>query len=152
MKHSRLMRERVRRTRILFRELGYQVQDAEFEEETYSATFESEDGFGAGLFIEPESRFLELLYTFSLSPRLADFLRVRIEELMRVCYEYGCYFSLQPCSEEIAVTVYSKIYYAGLNYFALKETVRDLRSAIDAVQELLTVTAGSESGVTRGDS
>ena len=71
---------------------------------------------------------------------------------MRVCYEYGCYFSLQPSNEEIAVTVYSKIYYAGLNYFALKETVRDLRSAIDAVQELLTVTAGSESGVTRGDS
>jgi hypothetical protein len=33
--------------------------------------------------------------------------------------------------------VLSKVYYAGLNYYALKETVRDYRDAVESLVELL---------------
>ena len=48
MKHSKLMEERIRRTRILFKELGYKIFNAEAGEDVYTAGFEKEDGLQGG--------------------------------------------------------------------------------------------------------
>lgn len=137
MKYSKLMKERVRRVGVLLRELGFEMLDGELLEETYSAGFESNDGFQGAVYIDRDSKFLELAYTFNFSANLAEFVQGKLEEMMQVCYEYGCYCTLQSTAKEITFTVFSKIYYAGLNYYALKETVRDYRDAVESLADLL---------------
>ncbi|MFO7781615.1 MAG: hypothetical protein R6W94_08300 [Spirochaetia bacterium] len=151
MKYSKLMKERIRRTAILFKELGYEILDGELLEDTYTAGFESEDGFQGGVFIDRESKFLELAFTFSFSPELSTFIQRRMDEMLRICYEYGCYVSIEPSPAEVSFSLFSKVYYAGLNYFSLKETVRDFREAVDALHELLDVQAEVDRGASHGD-
>jgi len=151
MKYSKLMKERVRRVSVLLRELGFEMLDGEFLEETYSAGFEGNDGFQGAIYIDRESKFLELAYTFSFSSNLADFVQSKLEEMTQICYEYGCYFTLQTTPREITFTVFSKIYFAGLNYYALKETVRDYREAVDSLTELLELRSELGKGATGGN-
>ncbi len=146
------MQERIRRTHVLFRELGYEVQEGEVTEDSYSAGFVSPDGFQAGFFIDADSKFLELAFTFTFGNVMADFVRERIEEMLHTLYEYGCYLSLQIDQQEISYTIFSKIYFAGLNYFALKETIRDFRDAVDANQEIFEIQMENEKGASYGDS
>ena len=53
MKYSKLMKERIRRVRVLLKELGYDLVEGEKSEETFSAAFENEDGFQGGFFDYP---------------------------------------------------------------------------------------------------
>lgn len=152
MKPNRLMLERIRRVTVLFRELGFEVADGEATDESYSASFATPDGFQAGLFVDSDSKFLELAFTFSFSSTMADFVRERVEEVMHSLYEYGCYFSLQIDESEITLTIFSKIYFAGLNYFALKETIRDFREAVEANEEIFDIQLDAEQGASYGDS
>ncbi|HKK48741.1 MAG TPA: hypothetical protein VJ932_06560 [Alkalispirochaeta sp.] len=152
MKPSRLMQERIRRTHVLLRELGHEVQEGEVAEDSYSGGFVAPDGFQAGFFIDSDSKFLELAFTFTFGNTMADFIRERIEEMLHTLYEYGCYLSLQIDQHEITYTIFSKIYFAGLNYFALKETIRDFRDAVDANQEIFEIHLENEKGASHGDS
>mgnify|MGYP006291817513 CR=1 FL=1 len=139
MKYSKLMKERVRRVAVLLRELGYELLDGEFVDDTYSAGFESSDGFQAGVFIDRESKFLEMVYTFTFSPNLTDYVQGRLEEMYQICYDYGCHTNLQTTPDEVSFSVFSKIYYAGLNFYSLKETVRDFREATEELRLLLEI-------------
>jgi hypothetical protein len=152
MKYSKLMKERIRRTGILFRELGYEVIDGEVLEDTYTAGFEGTDGFQGGLFIDRDSKFLELAFTFSFGPQLAGYLQDRMEDMLQICYEFGVYVNLEVGDADVTFSVFSKIYYAGLNYFSLKETIKDFREAVDAIQDLLDVTHELDRGTADGDS
>lgn len=152
MKQNRLMQERIRRVTVLVRELGYELHEGDRSEESYSTGFSMPDGFEAGLFIDSDSKFLEVAFTFTFSGAMADFVRERIEEVMHALYEYGCYFTLHVDDEDITYTIFSKIYYAGLNYFALKETIRDFRDAVEASQEIFEIELENEQGASHGDS
>lgn len=152
MKPNRLMQERIRRVTVLFKELGYEIHEGDASEDSYSAGFASNDGFQAGFFIDADSKFLELAFTFTFGNGMADFVRERIEEVMHSLYEFGCYFSLQIDEQDISYTIFSKIYFAGLNYFSLKETIRDFREAIDANQEIFEIQLENEQGASHGDS
>jgi hypothetical protein len=151
MKPNRLMQERIRRVNVLFHELGYELSESDVGEESYSTGFVGADGFQAGLFVDADSKFLELAFTFTFAPEMANFVRERLEEAMHSLYEYGCYFSLQTDQQEITFTIFSKIYFAGLNYFALKETIRDFRDAVEANQEIFDVPMEDEKGELHGD-
>lgn len=150
MKYSKLMKERVRRVNIIMRELGFDLLDGEYHEDTYSAGFDNGDGFQGGIFIDRESKFLELAYTFSFSKNLAEFVQSRLEGMLQVCYEYGCYTTIQTTNQEISFSVFSKVYYAGLNYYSLKETIRDYREAIHSLIELLELSNELEKGADGG--
>ena len=139
MKYSKLMQERIRRVKILFRELGYRVFDSERMEESYSAGFENEEGFQAGVFIDSGSRFLEVAYTFSFSPSMAEFVRSRLEEMLKISYEYGCYINLQTTAEEIAFSVFTKIYYSGLNYYSMRESLRDFKQCVYSLTDTMEI-------------
>ena len=146
------MQERIRRVQVLFKELGYSLHEGEYLDDTYSSGFENDDGFQAGIFIDRDSKFLELAYTFSFSVAMADYVRARVEEMLHISYEYGCYVNLQAGDEDIAFSIFSKIYYAGLNYFALKETIRDFREAVESLQEVLEIDEGEQTeGEADGD-
>ncbi len=138
MRQSKVMKERIRRVNLLFRELGYECADGELVDETYSTGVE-QDEFQAGVFIDRDSKFLEIAFSFSFSASLEEFVRSKLEELFQICYEFGCYTNVQTSKREIVFSVFSKVYYAGLSNFSLKETVRDFRMAVDAIAESLDI-------------
>jgi hypothetical protein len=140
MNDSKLMKERIRRVRVLFKELGYEIYDSQRDDETYSAGFENEKGFQGGFFIDKESKFLELAFTFSFSIQMGTFITTKLEEMLQICYEYGCYINLEKTEEEINFSIFSKIYFAGLNYFSLKETVRDFKECVSVLKESVELT------------
>jgi len=137
MKFSKLMKERIRRVQILFRELGFEVVGGERNEETFSAAYENGNGFLGGFFIDAENKFLEVAFTFSFSSELESYLGSRLEEMLGICYEFGCYLNVQSPNSEIEFSVYSKIYYAGLNYYSLKETLRDFEACVESIKEVI---------------
>jgi len=139
MKRSKVLEERIWRVTVLFKELGYRVTEDERSDESYSAAFERDDGVEGGVFIDRESRFAEIGYTFSFSVDMEAFVRGRLEEMFKICYEYGSYFSLQRSGEEISFSVFSKLYYTGLGYYALKDTLRDFDRCVLALADLLKI-------------
>jgi hypothetical protein len=139
MKYSKSMEERIRRVKLLFRELGYRIMDTDRSDESYSAGFENEEGLQGGFFIDRTSRFLEIAYTFSFDQTMGQFLRDRLEEMLKISYEYGCYINLQMSRQEFSFSVFTKIYYTGLNYHALKDTLRDFKECVEALTEILDI-------------
>ena len=137
MKHSKLMKERIRRVRVLFRELGFDVVEGERSEDTFTAAYENDEGFLGGFFIDSENKFLEVAFTFSFSSELEAYLQQRLAEMISICYEFGCYLNVQNSDSELEFSVYSKIYYAGLNYYALKETLRDFQACVESIKGLV---------------
>jgi hypothetical protein len=130
------MKERIRRVEILFKELGYQIEPEDDNEQGYSAAVFQGEEYLFGLTVDRESKFLELGFTFGFSPSLHDRIRSSMEDLLGICYEFGSYITFTADESEIALSVFTKIYFAGLNYYALKETVRDLYSTITMIKEL----------------
>jgi hypothetical protein len=139
MNTPRIMKERIRRVHVLFRELGYKCegQEEEKEEGIYSGSFRSSDGFEGGFLIDNQCRFMELAFTFQFTEELGLMVREKLGEMLAVCYDYGCYMSLEKPDHSMAFSVYSKIYYAGLNYYALRETLYDFMDCVDTLADLL---------------
>jgi len=138
MKYSKIMRERIHRTKVLFKELDYEVYDGTILDDTYSAGFEKKEDFVGGFFIDSESKFLEIAFSFSFSPALAPFIQSQLEEMLKICYEFGCYLNIQK-EEDLSFSIFSKIYFAGLNYYSLKETLRDFSGCINALKEIIEI-------------
>ncbi len=144
MKYSKLMQERIRRVKVLFRELGYRVFDTERMEETYSAGFENEEGLQGGFFIDRDSRFLEIAFTFSFPHAMGSFLRERLEEMLKICYEYGCYIKIEMTKSDLSFSVFTKEYFSGLSYYSLRDSLRDFNECVRALAELWEI-RGKES-------
>jgi len=138
MKYSKLMKERIYRSKILFKELGFDVFDGTSMEETYSAGFEKKGDFAGGYFIDSDSKFLEIAYSFSFSNVLGPFVQARLNEMLKICYEFGCYMNLQK-EDDLNFSIFSKIYFAGLNYYSLKETLKDFNNCILALKEVIEI-------------
>lgn len=132
-------KERIRRVQVLLRELGYSVHPGTDEDGLYSGYFESAKGFQAVYSIDRECRFLELVFTFDFSESLGSFLTNKIEEVLRICYETGCYVHFERVESGIAFTVFAKLYYTGLNYLALKDSLVDFKDCVFSLRELLDV-------------
>ncbi len=146
MKQSKAMAERIRRSTILFKELGYELMDTERTDEGYSAAIAWKGNIEGGFFIDAQSRFLEIAYTFSFSSELGAYVREKLEEMLKVCYDFGCYFNLQHGEEEISFSLFSKIYYTGLSYYSLRDTLRDFKECVAETTELLRICGREEEG------
>ncbi|MBT3274241.1 MAG: hypothetical protein HN368_13880 [Spirochaetales bacterium] len=144
MKYSKLMRERIRRVRVLFKELGYDLVEGEKSEETFSAAFENEESFQGGFFIDSDNKFLEIAFTFTFSSELDLYIQDKLTDMLRICYEFGCYLNIQKSEDDIEFSIYSKLYYAGINYYTLKETLRDFNGCIEMLRELVDLTVDEE--------
>jgi hypothetical protein len=137
MKNSKILEERIRRVRVLFKELGYKVVSGERTEDSYTAAFEGTSETQGGFFIDNESRFLEVGYTFSFSSSMGDFLRQRLEEMLKICYEFGCYTNIQKTEQDISFSIFTKIYFSGLNYYSLRDSLKDYHRCVELTTELL---------------
>jgi hypothetical protein len=135
------MQQRIRRVRVLMREIGYKTEEAERTDETYSATFSGPGGVEGGVFIDRDSRFLEIGYTFSFSPSLSQFVKERLEDIMRCAYEYGCYPNILAGKTEIVLSLFTKIYFSGLNYDSLRDSLGDFNRCVEAITEIVNIEA-----------
>ncbi len=143
---SQLMEERIRRATVLFSEMSFKVVEDERSHNAYTATIEDSEGFQAGVLIERGSRFLELAYTLTFPPAQGQYVRDKLEEMLKTCYEYGCYLSIHQTANEIAFSLYSKVYYSGLTFYSLKDTLRDFRDCVAALGELLDLNPAAAAG------
>ena len=64
-------------------------------------------------------------------------LKQRLEEMLKLCYEYGCYIILAEAEKELSFSVFTKLYYTGLNYYSLKQSMEDFKECVDALTSLL---------------
>jgi hypothetical protein len=141
---SQLMEERIRRVTVLFSELSFRIIEDERSHNAYSATFEDDEGFQAGILIERGSKFLELAYAFTFPTSYSQYMRGKLEEMLKISYEFGCYVSLQQSASEITFSVFTKIYYSGLTYYSLRDTMRDFRECVWALMDLLEINKSGE--------
>jgi hypothetical protein len=141
---SQLMEERIRRITVLFSELSFRVIEDERSHNAYSATFEDNEGFQAGILIERGSKFLELAYAFTFPATYSQYMRGKLEEMLKFAYEFGCYVSLQQSASEITFSVFTKLYYSGLNYYSLRDTMRDFRECVWSLMDLLELNKSGE--------
>lgn len=139
MKYSRIMKERIRRSQILFRELGYELFDEEKLDESYSAAFMSTDGFQGMFFIERENRFLEIAYNFTFSYHLKTFVQQKMAEILESCFEFGCYMNSYADENTLSISIFSKVYFSGLSYASLRDTLTDFFQCASAVKELVSL-------------
>jgi hypothetical protein len=139
MKKSKIMQERIKRVNVLFKELGCRILDSEHDSETFTAGFESDEGLSGGIFIDSKSKFLEVSFTFFFSHAIVDFIQQRLEDMFKICYEYGCYSNLDKTKSEICFSVFTKLYFSGLNYYSLKQSLADFSSCVQALTEILEI-------------
>ena len=140
MKYSKTMQVRIKRTNILFKELGFEISTDEetLDEDTYAATFNN-DNFDGLIFIDSDSKFLEIAFTFAFSKKLGIFVKERLEEMLQICYEFGCYLNIQTSKDDISFSAFSKIYFSGLNYYSLRDTIKDFKKCIKELEALLDI-------------
>jgi hypothetical protein len=146
------MKERIRRVKVLFKELGYDIYEGEKQEDSYSAGVDDNNDFQCSYYIDNDSKFLEIAFTFSFSAKLGSFIQHNLYEMLKICYEYGCYMNIYSAEEEITFSIFSKIYYAGLNYYALRETMSDFKACVSDLMTLLDLQAAEEDGFGDEDS
>lgn len=139
MKYSKVMKERIRRTTVLFQELGCELFDEEKLDESYSAAFMTGSGLHGFFYIEHENRFLEIAYNFAFSPQLSGFLQQKIGDVLEACFEYGCYMNTYFDEHAVGISLFSKIYFSGLNYASLKETLVDFSKCTEAIRDLVSL-------------
>lgn len=144
MKYSKIMKERIRRVRVLFKELGYDIFEGEKQEDSYSAGIDDNNDFQCGFFIDNDSKFLEIAFTFAFSVKMGQFLQKNLEEMLKICYEFGCYMNIFKSEEEISFSVFSKLYFAGLNYYALRDTMNDFKACVEDLKSILDIQSDDE--------
>ena len=137
------LNERVHRTKILFRELQYSLRDEMSTDEMYTCeVVDDQNEFAGGIYVDSGSKFLEIAYTYSFSDSMFTFLKSRIAEILSICYEYGSYCNMTDDMDDaekpgLLFSIYAKIYYSGLNYHSLRDTLRDFRRCVHAVTGIL---------------
>jgi hypothetical protein len=127
------MREIIERVEAILSELGYDISEREESEDVYQASFNKGGKYIGSYFVERNSNFLELAYTFTFDLDEEGYLRDELESMLDICYEYGSYFSILKGENEIHFSVFSKLYFSGLNVESLGDTLEDF---IDCAQEL----------------
>ena len=130
------MKDLIERVETIFSELGYNLFDKEETDDLYQASFGKDDEVYGTFFIENDSNFLEIANTYTFESDEEDFLRDNLEEMMNICYEYGNYFNIVKDEDEIDFSVFSKLYYSGLNLESLEDTLEDF---IDCNRELISI-------------
>ncbi|MDY7028807.1 MAG: hypothetical protein SVR04_10965 [Spirochaetota bacterium] len=139
MKYSKVMKERIRRVTVLFRELGCELFDEEKLEESYSSAFLTSTGLQGFFYIERDNRFLEIAYNFAFSPQLSGYLQRKMSDVLEACFEYGCYMNAYFDDHAVGISLFSKIYFSGLNYSSLRDTLVDFYHCTDAIKEVVSL-------------
>jgi hypothetical protein len=130
------MRDLIERIETICSELGYTIIDREESEELYQSSFVKNDEIEGSLFVEKDSNFLEIAYTYTFDIEEEDFLKTHLETMMNICYEYGNYFNIMKGEDEINFSIFAKLYFSGLNVESMQDTFDDF---IDCNHEIMEI-------------
>ncbi len=130
------MRDQIERIETICSELGYTIIDREESEELYQSSFVKDEEIGGSLFVEKESNFLEIAYTYTFDMEEEDFLKAHLETMMNICYEYGNYFNIMKGEDEINFSIFAKLYFSALNVESMQDTFDDF---IDCNHEIMEI-------------
>jgi len=133
------IRELIETIETIFSELGYKIFDREETEDLYQASFSSNSEIGGSIFMEKESNFLELAYSYTFDIDEEDFLKEHLESMMNICYEYGNYFNVMKTDDEINFTIFAKLYFSGLNVESMQDTLDDFISCNHEIIEVFGI-------------
>ncbi len=122
------MDEMIERVEAIFGELGYDIFDRESTEDMYQASFGKDEEITGTVFIENESSFMEMAYSYVFDREEETFLKENLESMMNICYEYGIYFNITREEDEITFSIFSKVYYSGFNVESLHDTIEDFKA------------------------
>jgi hypothetical protein len=130
------MKELIERIETICSELGYEIIDRDESEELYQASFVKDEEIGGSLFIEKNSNFLEIAYSYSFDIDEENFLKDHLESMMNICYEYGNYFNIMKGDDEINFSIFSKLYFSGLNLESMQDTLEDFIACNHEIMEV----------------
>jgi len=133
------IRELIETIETIYSELGYKIFDREETEDLYQASFSSNSEIGGSVFVEKESNFLELAYSYTFDIDEEDFLKEHLESMMNICYEYGNYFNIMKTDDEINFTIFAKLYFSGLNVESMQDTLDDFISCNHEIIEVFGI-------------
>lgn len=119
------MRDLIERIEAICSELGFSIIDREESEELYQSSLLKSEEICGSLFIEKNSNFLEIAYTYTFDNDEENFLKSHLESMMNICYEYGNYFNIMKGDDEINFSIFAKVYFSGLNVESMQDTLED---------------------------
>jgi len=130
------MKELIERVETICSELGYDIIDREESEDLYQSSFTREGEIEGSLFIEKNSNFLEIAYSYSFDFDEEGFLKDHLESMMNICYEFGNYFNILKTDDEINFSVFSKLYFSGLNLESMLDMLDDFLACNHEIIEM----------------
>jgi hypothetical protein len=119
------MKDLIERIEAICGELGFSIIDREESEELYQSSLLKNDEISGSLFVEKNSNFLEIAYTYTFDIDEENFLKSHLESMMNICYEYGSYFNIMKGEDEINFSIFTKLYFSGLNVESMQDTLDD---------------------------
>jgi len=119
------MKDLIERIEAICSELGFRIIDREESEELYQSSLLQNDEICGSLFVEKDSNFLEIAYTYTFDVEEENFLKSHLESMMNICYEYGDYFNIMKGEDEINFSIFTKVYFSGLNVESMQDTLDD---------------------------
>jgi hypothetical protein len=137
MKQSNALRVRIKRVVLLFKELDFTLYDEQDLGDAYICEFENAKGMQGSIYIDEESRFFEAGFTFSFSEMMVEFIKKRLDDILRACYEYGCYININKNEKEFSFSVFTKLYFTGLNYYSLKHSLADYHGCVKEIMKIV---------------
>jgi hypothetical protein len=135
MPECAVFRENVRRVSVLLGELGWAAGPSEKVADGWAARI-AVDGAELQAQLAEDRNFVEFSAFFTFDAAFADFLAERVDEFQRIAYHYGCYQLTEAVDRKITISVHTKLYFSGLQYYALKEAVGDLAAAVRELRVL----------------
>jgi len=138
------MQDIIERIETICSELGYSIIDREESNELYQSSFVKDDEIAGSLFVEKNSNFLEVAYSYTFDVDEEEFLKDHLESMMNICYEYGNYFNIMKGEDEINFSIFSKLYFSGLNVESMQDTLDDFIACTHEIMDVFD--ADEESG------
>ena len=138
------MKDIIERIETIFSELGYDVVDREESDELYQSSFVKDNEIAGSLFVENNSNFLEIAYSYTFDIDEEDFLKDHLESMMNICYEYGNYFNISKNNDEINFSIFAKVYFSGINVESLQDTLDDFNACNREIIEVFGIDEESE--------
>jgi hypothetical protein len=60
-------------------------------------------------------------------------------EIMESCFEFGCYMNSYADENTLSFSVFSKVYFSGLSYASLRDTLADFLQCASAIKEVVSL-------------
>jgi hypothetical protein len=139
-----IMKEIIERIEAICSELGFSIIDREESDELYQSSLMKDNEIEGSMFVEKNSNFLEIAYSYTFDIHEENLLKDHLESMMNICYEYGNYFNIMKGDDEINFSVFSKLYFSGLNVESMQDTLEDFTACNHEIMEVFGLDAEGE--------